>query len=63
MWSALDLVRVYTKPQGRMPDYSAPVVLKRSKCTVENFCASLPRGGALSAADMPLILLSHPACR
>jgi len=41
MWEALDLVRVYTKPRGLAPDYSAPVVLKRGKCTVEDFCSSI----------------------
>jgi len=28
---------VYTKPKGKMPDYSAPVVLRANKCTVEDF--------------------------
>jgi len=41
MWSALDLVRVYTKPRGLAPDYNAPVVLKRGHCTVEDFCNSI----------------------
>ncbi|TRM67961.1 P-loop containing nucleoside triphosphate hydrolase protein [Schizophyllum amplum] len=38
MWTALDLVRVYTKPRKLAPDYTQPVVLKRGKCTVEDFC-------------------------
>lgn len=43
-WEKLNLVRVYTKPKGRMPDYSAPVVLRSSKCTVEDFVSAyLPR--------------------
>ena len=41
MWDELDLVRVYTKPRGLAPDYSQPVVLRRGKCTVEDFCASI----------------------
>ncbi|KAG6837535.1 hypothetical protein H0H93_007716 [Arthromyces matolae] len=41
MWSTLDLVRVYTKPRGLSPDYSAPVVLRRGKCSVEDFCNSI----------------------
>jgi ribosome-interacting GTPase 1 len=36
-WEKLNLVRVYTKPKGKMPDYSAPVVLRTGKCTVEDF--------------------------
>ena len=41
MWERLDLVRVYTKPRGQVPDYSSPVVLRRSKCTVEDFCNAI----------------------
>jgi len=41
MWEALDLVRVYTKPRGLAPDYSSPVVLKRGKSTIEDFCNSI----------------------
>lgn len=41
MWEALDLVRVYTKPRGQAPDYSSPVVLKRGKSTIEDFCNSI----------------------
>jgi hypothetical protein len=36
-WEKLNLVRVYTKPKGKLPDYSAPVVLRSNKCTVEDF--------------------------
>ncbi|KAK3197743.1 hypothetical protein GRF29_216g1113033 [Pseudopithomyces chartarum] len=41
MWEKLNLVRVYTKPKGRMPDYTAPVVLRSTACTVEDFCNSI----------------------
>jgi hypothetical protein len=41
MWQTLSLVRVYTKPRGQAPDYSAPVVLKRGRCTVEDFCSAI----------------------
>ncbi|GAA5829752.1 hypothetical protein JCM3766R1_001293 [Sporobolomyces carnicolor] len=41
MWEKLDLVRVYTKPKGKQPDYTAPVVLKRAHCTIEDFCNSI----------------------
>lgn len=42
MWEKLNLRRVYTKPRGKMPDYSAPVVLRSNACTVEDF-VSVPR--------------------
>ncbi|ORY33739.1 GTP-binding protein of the DRG family [Naematelia encephala] len=41
MWEKLNLVRVYTKPRGATPDYSSPVVLRRGKCTVEDFCNAI----------------------
>ncbi|KAF9646764.1 P-loop containing nucleoside triphosphate hydrolase protein [Thelephora ganbajun] len=41
MWHDLDLVRVYTKPRGAAPDYSAPVVLRQGKCTVQDFCNAI----------------------
>ncbi|KAF8309168.1 developmentally regulated GTP binding protein 1 [Clavulina sp. PMI_390] len=41
MWEMLDLVRVYTKPRGQAPDYTAPVVLRRGKCSIEDFCNAI----------------------
>jgi len=41
MWEALNLVRVYTRPRGKLPDYTSPVVLRRNKCTVEDFCNAI----------------------
>jgi small GTP-binding protein len=41
MWNYLDLVRIYTKPKGQLPDYTQPVVLKRGSCSVEDFCNSI----------------------
>jgi len=43
-WSYLDLLRIYTKPKGQLPDYTAPVVLKRAKSTIEDFCNSIHKG-------------------
>ncbi|PTB81142.1 P-loop containing nucleoside triphosphate hydrolase protein [Trichoderma longibrachiatum ATCC 18648] len=43
MWEKLNLKRVYTKPKGRQPDYSAPVVLRANRCTVEDFCNAIHR--------------------
>ncbi|KAG8986112.1 hypothetical protein FRB90_004211 [Tulasnella sp. 427] len=41
MWEKLDLVRVYTKPRGLAPDYNAPVVLRKGRSSVEDFCMSI----------------------
>lgn len=41
MWKYLNLVRVYTKPKGRLPDYTAPVVLKTGFSAVEDFCQTI----------------------
>lgn len=38
MWEYLNLVRIYTKPRGQIPDYNAPVVMRRGFTTVEDFC-------------------------
>lgn len=40
MWEQLQLRRIYTKPKGKVPDYSSPVVLKKNACTVEDFVGS-----------------------
>lgn len=42
MWDKLNLRRIYTKPKGKAPDYTAPVVLRRNACTVEDFVRSIP---------------------
>ena len=41
MWEKLNLRRVYTKPKGKLPDYTAPVVLRSTACTVEDFCNAI----------------------
>ncbi|KAH9828855.1 Ribosome-interacting GTPase 1 [Teratosphaeria destructans] len=41
MWEKLRLKRIYTKPKGKLPDYTAPVVLKNGRDTVEDFCNSI----------------------
>eukprot|EP00922_Rhytidocystis_sp_ex-Travisia-forbesii_P027101 GHVS01039764.1.p1 GENE.GHVS01039764.1~~GHVS01039764.1.p1 ORF type:complete len:368 (+),score=64.16 GHVS01039764.1:585-1688(+) len=38
IWRYLDLVRIYTKPKGQIPDYNAPVIVKRAHVKVEDFC-------------------------
>ena len=41
MWDKLKLKRIYTKPKGRLPDYTAPIVLRDGRCTVEDFCNAI----------------------
>jgi len=43
-WDYLNLIRVYTKPKGQIPDYTAPVVMRATHCSVENFCNRLHKG-------------------
>ena len=43
MWEYLDLIRVYTKPKGKDPDYEAPVILPRLRSSVEDFCHKIHR--------------------
>lgn len=44
VWEYLDLIRVYTKPKGRLPDFNEPVVLSRKACTLEDFCNKIHKG-------------------
>lgn len=37
-WDYLGLLRIYTKPKGKLPDYNDPVVLPKDRNTVEDFC-------------------------
>lgn len=38
IWKYLNMIRVYTKPRGQIPDYDSPVVVPSSKNTIEHFC-------------------------
>jgi len=38
LWDYLKLTRIYTKPKGLVPDYTAPIVLCKESPTVEDFC-------------------------
>lgn len=38
MWEYLNLIRIYTKPKGQVPDYSSPVVLPQGHRKVSDFC-------------------------
>lgn len=38
IWDYLKLIRIYTKPKGKLPDYDDPVVLPENRSTVEDFC-------------------------
>lgn len=37
IWQYLDMLRIYTKPKGQIPDYDAPIVVPSGKKTVEEF--------------------------
>ena len=41
MWEYLDLIRIYTKPKGQIPDYEAPVIIPRTRSTVIDFCGKI----------------------
>ena len=40
IWDYLDLIRIYTKPKGEIPDYEAPVIIKRG-ASMTDLCNSL----------------------
>ena len=37
IWEYLDLIRIYTKPKGQIPDYDAPVIIKNG-ASISDFC-------------------------
>ena len=41
-WSIIDLIRVYTKRRGEVPDFSDGLILKRN-VTVEEVCRGIHR--------------------
>merc|ERR1712151_1050412 len=43
IWKYMDLLRIYTKPKGQIPDYTAPVILPAEKNSIEEFCNRIHR--------------------
>ncbi|VDN20201.1 unnamed protein product [Gongylonema pulchrum] len=41
MWDYLNLIRVYTKPKGQLPDYNTPIVLPADSRTVDDLCLKI----------------------
>ena len=35
IWKYLDLIRIYTKPRGQQPDFDEPVIVPRTRSSVE----------------------------
>jgi small GTP-binding protein len=44
MWKYMALLRIYTKPKGQIPDYTAPVILPDDKNSMEEFCLRIHKG-------------------
>lgn len=44
IWEYLELIRIYTKPKGQIPDYEEPVVLNRKRSSIKDFCNKIHRG-------------------
>ena len=43
IWEYLNLIRIYTKPKGQIPDYDSPVII-RDGSTIADFCNSIHKG-------------------
>uniref|UniRef100_A0A915IYF7 OBG-type G domain-containing protein n=1 Tax=Romanomermis culicivorax TaxID=13658 RepID=A0A915IYF7_ROMCU len=41
IWCYLNLIRIYTKPKGQLPDYSAPIVVHAEAHLIEDLCAKI----------------------
>jgi ribosome-interacting GTPase 1 len=42
IWEGLAFIRVYTKPRGKRPDFSEPLIM-RDGCSIEHVCHSIHR--------------------
>lgn len=38
LWDYAKMLRIYTKPKGQIPDYTAPIILHARNPTIESFC-------------------------
>ena len=43
VWDECKMIRIYTKPKGQIPDYTAPVILHSHHPSVEDFCNRIHR--------------------
>lgn len=43
IWDYLNLIRIYTKPKGQIPDYETPVIVKAGS-SMTQFCDSIHKG-------------------
>lgn len=41
IWNQLNLIRIYTKPKGESPDFEAPVILRKGRTSVLDFCNNI----------------------
>lgn len=41
IWNYLNLTRIYTKPRGRLPNYSHPIILTKKHKKVQDFCTQV----------------------
>ncbi|KAJ3428265.1 developmentally-regulated gtp-binding protein [Anaeramoeba flamelloides] len=41
IWEELDLIRIYTKPKGEIPDFSSPIIVPRKKRKVKDLCRKI----------------------
>jgi len=45
IWDRCNMLRIYTKPKGQIPDYDEPVILHSEGCpSVEEFCNRIHKG-------------------
>lgn len=44
IWNRTNMIRIYTKPKGQIPDYEEPVILHAENPSIEEFCNRLHKG-------------------
>ena len=63
MWEKLSLVRVYTKPKGKQPDFTAPVVLRKNKCSALSLHCQPKRADVVSPTGVEdFCKVCEPSC-
>lgn len=43
VWDYCNMIRIYTKPKGQIPDYNEPVILHDTNPSLEQFCNRIHR--------------------
>lgn len=49
VWDYCNMIRIYTKPKGQIPDYNEPVILHDTNPSLEQFCNRIHKVSLVSS--------------